>query len=36
MQNKMIWFAVGFAAAFALARIESTKGFITGGNKFFG
>lgn len=35
MQNKLIWFAVGFAAAMVAARLDVTKQFVTGGNKYF-
>jgi hypothetical protein len=36
MQTKLIWFAIGFAAAVAASRLDVTKKLITGGNKFFG
>lgn len=36
MEQKLVYFIAGFAVAVALARIDATKGYITGGNKFFG
>jgi len=36
MEQKLIWFALGFAAAMLASRTDAGKKFIAGGNKFFG